>query len=170
MSHTDSVFAVSIVPVVEIFSFVFFSGMYMVWKHQCLHVYAQEFEGGGDATWQKVFVFLMASLYIGEVLFVGFMGLKEAPIHSGLGLVPLIVTILFHRHLVRKVIVPLRYLSLEVAADVDLQDGELNSTNNSTSTPLFRQPALDPDQEERGPMPYRRNMETNHRVGGGTTV
>lgn len=126
-----------------------------------MHVYAQEFEGGGDATWQKVFVFLMACLYIGEVLFIAFMGLKKAPVHSGLGFVPLIVTILFHRYLIRKVIVPLRYLSLEVAADVDLDDGELSTSSSSgtaNAPPLFRQPALDRSQDERGPMPYRRKM------------
>lgn len=148
-----------IVPIIEIFAFVYFSGMYLVWKHQCLHVYAQEFEGGGEATFQKVFGFLMACLYISQVLFIAFMSLKLAPVQSGLGFIPLIVTVLFHRYLVRKVIAPLRFLSLEVAADVDLQDGELTIVDSSNGDmSLFRQPALDPDQDERAAMPYRRKM------------
>jgi hypothetical protein len=37
-----------IVPIIVVVSaLAFFSGSYIVWKHQwCLHVYAAEFEGG----------------------------------------------------------------------------------------------------------------------------
>jgi Calcium-dependent channel, 7TM region, putative phosphate len=146
---------VPIVPIISIFGFVYFFGSYVVMKHQCLHVYAQEFEGGGSATWQQLFGFLMASLYMGEVVFIAYMGLKKAPIQSGLSFVPLIVTCLVHRILYRKLIAPLKNLSLEVAADVDIQHGELPN-DNVRSIQLYRQPALDGEQDERGPMPYRR--------------
>ena len=127
-------------------------------KHQCLHVYAQEFEGGGSATWQQVFGFLMACVYMGELIFIIYMGIKEAPVQGGLGFVPLIITCAFHRMLYRKYIAPIQNLSLQVAADVDIRDGELSHENRVGSVKtLYRQPALDSEQEERGPMPYRRN-------------
>jgi hypothetical protein len=143
----------------SIFAFVYFFGTYIVMKHQCLHVYAQEFEGGGSATWQQVFGFLMACVYIGELIFIVYMGIKSAPIQSGLGFVPLIVTLFFHRILYRKYIAPIQNLSLQVAADVDVRDGELSHEQRTTgtiNTLLYRQPALDREQEERGPLPYRR--------------
>jgi hypothetical protein len=65
-----------IVPIIEVFALIYFSGHYLVWKHQCLHVYAQEHEGGGDATWGQLFGFLMACLYTGEVVFIAYMGIK----------------------------------------------------------------------------------------------
>ena len=65
-----------IVPILEIFALIYFAGHYVVWKHQCLHVYAQDFEGGGDATWRNLFGFLLGCLYIGEIVFIAFMGLK----------------------------------------------------------------------------------------------
>jgi hypothetical protein len=148
----------------SIFAFVYFLGTYIVMKHQCLHVYAQTVEGGGSATWQQVFGFLMSCLYIGEFIFIAYMGIKTAPIQSGLGFVPLIVTCIFHRVLYRKYIEPIQTLSLQVAADVDTRDGELTSdTNNgggSITKSLYRQPVLDMDQDERGPLPYRRDPVT----------
>jgi Calcium-dependent channel, 7TM region, putative phosphate len=150
-------FPVPIVPIISIFAFVYFFGTYIVMKHQCLHVYAQEFEGGGSATWQQVFGFLMACVYIGELIFIVYMGIKSAPVQSGLGFVPFIVTLAFHRILYRKYIAPIQYLSLQVAADVDSRDGELSHENRTDAIKtLYRQPALDGEQEERGPMPYRR--------------
>jgi hypothetical protein len=44
---------------------------------------------------------------------------------------------------------------LEVAPDADIQEGELPN-DNVVRIKLYRQPALDGEQDERGPMPYRR--------------
>ena len=52
----------------SVFALAYFSGHYVVWKHQMLHVYSQQFEGGGEATWQQLFGFLLAALYIGGKL------------------------------------------------------------------------------------------------------
>lgn len=120
-----------IVPVMDIFGLVYFGGHYLIYKHQCLHVYAQEFEGGGEATWQRLFPFLMACLYVGEFIFIAYMGIKEAPMQGGLGFIPLIVTIIFHKQLNRTVIQPLQTLSLQVAAAVDIDDGELEKNGSS---------------------------------------
>ena len=147
-----------IVPIMEVFGVVYFAGYYLVFKHQCLHVYAQDFEGGGEATWQRLFPFLMACLYMGEFIFIAYMGIKEAPTQSLLGFVPVVATILFHRYLNRKIINPLQNLSLEAAADVDIDDGELDKKPASES-PLYGMPVLKTgEEEEREPMPYRRGV------------
>jgi hypothetical protein len=161
-----------IVPIIEVFAAAYFALMYLVWKHQTLHVYAQDFEGGGDATWQKLFGFLIACLYMGEVVFIAYCGIKEAPTQGALGFVPLVLTILFHRILARNIISPLRNLSLEVAANVDLEDSDLpvDGCDTGVANPLYRQPALDTDQDERGPMPYRRDRPNEKMKAVGLSV
>ena len=151
-----------IVPIMEVFGLIYFAGHYLVHKHQCMHVYAQQFEGGGEATWQRLFPFLMACLYMGEVVFIAYMGLKKAPIQGGLGFIPLIITVLFHMHLNRTVVKPLRNLSYEVATDVDIEDGELDRQNFSV---LYGMPSLNTDDEERGPMHYRRDGDEETALG-----
>lgn len=98
----------------------------------------------------------MASLYMAEAVFIAFMGIKEAPIEGGLGFVPLIATGLVHRIVMRKFIVPGRNLSLEAAANTDVGEGRFNVDGQ----PLYRQPALKTEEEERGPMPYRSGSDT----------
>jgi hypothetical protein len=152
-----------IVPIMEVFAFVYFAGSYIVWKHQFLHVYAQDFEGGGDVTWQQLFGFLMASLYMGQVVFIAYMGIKEAVGPSIMGIVPLVGTIIMHRWLDRKIIKPLKNLSLEVAANEDIDAGELEQLHRDIelehgSRSLYKSPALDTEKEERGAMPYRRDQ------------
>jgi hypothetical protein len=64
-----------IVPMIEVFAAVYFGGMYIVWKHQCLHVYAQTAEGGG-LIWERLFDFLVGCLYTSEACFIAYMGIK----------------------------------------------------------------------------------------------
>jgi len=77
-----------IAPIIVVFGLLFFAGTYLVQKHQCMHVYAQENETGGLVTWQKLSVFLFVSLYMAEIIFIAYMGTKKAPLISGLGFVP----------------------------------------------------------------------------------
>ena len=63
--------------------------------------------------------------------------LQEAPTHSTLGFVPLAVTILVHVYLSRNVMTPLNNLSLEVAAQVDIEDGELEPIEGSEDSVLL---------------------------------
>lgn len=65
-----------IVPLMDVFALIYFAGHYVVWKHQCLHVYSVQFEGGGEATWRKLFGFLLGCLYMGELVFIAYMGIK----------------------------------------------------------------------------------------------
>lgn len=80
--------------------------------------------------------------------------------------IPLVVTIAFHRYLARNIIGPLKNLSLEVAADVDIQEGELSKAPAQEEEEsyaalvehhLYGQPCLKASADERGPMPYRRD-------------
>mmetsp|Transcript_6319 Transcript_6319/g.12641 ORF Transcript_6319/g.12641 Transcript_6319/m.12641 type:complete len:748 (-) Transcript_6319:132-2375(-) len=144
-----------IVPIMEVFAFIYFGGHYIVWKHLTLHVYAQEYEGGGEATWRKLFGFLLGCLYLGEFVFIAYMGVKEAPTHGALAFVVLGVTILVHVYLVRNVMGSLENLSLDVAATVDIEDGELVSSSKES---LYAQPCLKDQTEEREPLPYRREL------------
>lgn len=79
-------------------------------------------------------------------------------------IVPFVGTIAFHQRLRRNIIGPLQNLSMEVAAEVDLQDGELSpiapaDTDEayalSVNRKLYGQPNLKPTSEERAPRPYR---------------
>eukprot|EP00545_Synedropsis_sp_CCMP1620_P004793 CAMPEP_0119012876 /NCGR_PEP_ID=MMETSP1176-20130426/7672_1 /TAXON_ID=265551 /ORGANISM="Synedropsis recta cf, Strain CCMP1620" /LENGTH=828 /DNA_ID=CAMNT_0006965913 /DNA_START=192 /DNA_END=2678 /DNA_ORIENTATION=- len=156
-----------IVPIVQIFALVYFGGAYIVWKHQCLHVYATPFEGGGETTWQALFGFLMAAIYMSECVFIAYMGIKEGQIQGALGFVPLVVTILMHILLNRNIRKPLENLSLEVAADVDDAEGlqsvdeEADKTFSGTiEYQLYGQPGLKPSLDEREPMPYRRDVHS----------
>ena len=40
-----------------------------------MHVYAQEFEGGG-ILWESLFMFIIGSLYMAELIFVVFISIK----------------------------------------------------------------------------------------------
>lgn len=154
-----SIIYMAIVPLIEIFAVVYFSGTYLVMKHQCLHVYDNKFEGGGQVTWAGTFKFLMACLYMGEFIFIAYCGLKKAAIQGGLGFLPLAATVLVDTMLKRNIIKPLENLSLEVAADVDEEDGELPAPGDK-SKKLYGIPALDASSDEdRAPMPYRRGEE-----------
>ena len=50
---------------------------------------------------------------------------------------------------------PLNNLSLEVAAQVDIEDGELEPVEESEES-LYAQPSLKDGPDERDPFPYRR--------------
>ena len=62
-------------PLIGIFSMVYFGGWYLIWKHNCLHVYTPEFEGGGRI-WEACASFIMFSLYLAELALVGYLLIK----------------------------------------------------------------------------------------------
>jgi hypothetical protein len=65
-----------------------------------------------------------------------------------------------HLYLRRNVIAPLENLSLEVAANVDVDDGELTTASQKEeSASLYAQPCLKDTPAERQPLPYRREEE-----------
>lgn len=154
-----------IVPIMEIFAFIYFGGAYIVWKHQCLHVFTNQFEGGGSTTWEKLFSFCMGAIYTSQGVFIAYMGLKDGPVQAGLGLIPGIITIIMHFFLNRNIRNPLRHLSLEVATNIDETEGEqpMNHIAGTSFAAIiekhtYGQPGLKLlSQEEREPLPYRRD-------------
>ncbi|GKZ01292.1 hypothetical protein MPSEU_001080200 [Mayamaea pseudoterrestris] len=152
-----------IVPLMEIFAMVYFGGWYLVWKHQCLHVYAQEFEGGG-LIWETLSSFFMACVYMAEFILCAYLGLKEAPGPAIFTLVVTVIgTLLTHYQLRRNIAGPLKNLSLVIAAKIDTEEGELAlseadaaSSAQAVESLLYAQPSLKASEDERGPMPYRR--------------
>lgn len=70
---------------------------------------------------------------------------------------------------------PLDNLSLEVAAQVDIEDGELGPTDGSEDS-LYAQPSLKDKPDEREPFPYRREtvakdtQEATREVVGSVTL
>ena len=70
---------------------------------------------------------------------------------------------------------PLNNLSLEVAAQVDIEDGELDPVGESEDL-LYAQPCLKDKPGEREPLPYRREdaheetVEANHDVSRDVTL
>jgi hypothetical protein len=80
-------------------------------------------------------------------------------------LIPFVCTILVHYHLRRNTVGPLKNLSLEAAAEVDMNDSELRISEDENGPTaviverqLYGQPCLKARDEEREPMPYRRTV------------
>jgi len=170
-----SVVYMPIVPLLSIHAFAYFGLSHLVWKHQCMHVYAQEFEGGG-ILWETLFMFIIGSLYMAELIFVVFISIKEGPIQAILGLFPLGGTMLLHAIVNRNIRAPLQSLGLEIATAIDLDDGELPVLEVEGFSPevlvqekLYGQPALKLRSDERSPMPYRR-VPSGDDMGAGVEI
>lgn len=136
-----------IVPIMEIFGFVYFSGRYIIYKHQFLHVNAQVFEGGGNATWLSIFNFMIAIIYMGEAVFIAYMGLKQSPVVATLGFLPLAATILLHLYWKQNIIKFLENLPLQTAATLDINYGEHTDFNSL----VYLEPVLNVNLDERHP-------------------
>ncbi|CAJ1963440.1 unnamed protein product [Cylindrotheca closterium] len=140
-----------IAPLVDVFALVYFCGTYIVWKHQCMHVYCQPAEGEGSTTWQSFFGFLLACLYMSEMVFIAYMGIKEAPSQAACGFVPLTATLLFHY----KVHQAFVFASTGIDA-ADGTDPRASLIDMPIQEKVYWQPSLKAGLFEREPMPYRR--------------
>ncbi|GKZ01291.1 hypothetical protein MPSEU_001080100 [Mayamaea pseudoterrestris] len=163
----------AIVPILEVFAAVYFGIWYLVWKHQCLHVYSQEFETGG-LIWEKISAFILVCLYMAEFIMCAYLGLKEAggpAIFTAI--VALVGTMIAHHQLRKNVAGPLMNVSLETAAEFDEKRGELKGDGNDTLESLaYAQPCLKASEDERKPMPYRRGEgeDSDEEAQGSDTV
>lgn len=77
----------------------------------------------------------------------------------------MVSTAIVHYRIRRQIAGPLKNLSLEVAASVDLKEGELPKSDEdegpftvAIEQQLYGQPCLKASADERGPMPYRRSV------------
>lgn len=76
-------------------------------------------------------------------------------------------TLITHYQLRRNIAGPLKNLALEIAANIDIQEGELDLSDadaqpstEAVEELLYAQPSLKASADERGPLPYRREKET----------
>jgi hypothetical protein len=102
-----------------------------------------------------------------EIVFIAYMGIKEGSAQAALGFIPLVCTIIMHRRIKDRLMKPLLNLSLEVAARIDEEEGELavqeedqGSYAVAVERQLYGQPSLKASMDERAPLPYRRDMVT----------
>ena len=64
-----------IVPLMEVFALVYFGAWYLVYRHNCLHLYVQVNEGGG-LIFETFSTFFMACLYTAELVVFAYLGIK----------------------------------------------------------------------------------------------
>lgn len=96
-----------------------------------------------------------------EGVFIAYMGIKEAPGPATCGFLPLAASVVVHVAINQNIRRPLQNLSLQVAADIDVADGELENTgDNAVENQIYAQPVLKIKLEVRGPLPYRHQEET----------
>lgn len=91
--------------------------------------------------------------------------LQESAGPAIFSIIPVLCTVFFHYRLRRNTIGPLKNLSLQTAAEVDIKEGELpiseddqGPTAVAVENHLYGQPCLKASDDEREPMPYRRNV------------
>ena len=93
-------------------------------------------------------------------------------------IVALIGTLIAHYELRRNVAGPLKTISLEIAAEIDFKRGdyakgddtEAGAMSDIIDNLVYAPPNLKPSEDEREPMPYRRNDEDGEAHGSETAV
>ncbi len=94
------------------------------------------------------------------------MGIKEGPTQAIVGIIAIVGTVFVKSRLNRNIVRPLQNLAMSVAADVDIDDGEIDlskdistlSFRESVEEQLYGQPSLKLSKDEREPLPYRRKL------------
>ncbi|CAN0302436.1 unnamed protein product, partial [Hapterophycus canaliculatus] len=85
----------AIAPIILPVACLLYYCSFLVYKNQALYVYVQTAESGG-ASMYLLFRFSMASLYIGEIVFVAYMGIKKGSYQSIAAIVLVVITVLWH--------------------------------------------------------------------------
>ncbi len=140
-----------ITPVLAPFVTLYFGTAIVVYKHMCLHVYMQDTEGGG-IIWFPLFNYIMVCIYMSCITFMGYMGVKKMAGIAIVGIVPLVAAIVMHFYICKAFVKPLKYLSMEIAQDCDVNDPVVD-----LELQLYHQPCLRTDIDVREPLPYRRD-------------
>jgi hypothetical protein len=165
-----------IVPLVSVVAFLHFLIAYVVFRHNCLHVYHQKNQSGG-IVWVTLFNMIMIMQYMALVIFMAYLSIKEGAAQAPLALIPLVFTIFFHFKVRSTFVQPYTRLSLEGARSADLLDvnetgsesaamagpeGRVGGANSAEEVKqqyalhVYPQPALNVAKWETAPQPYRR--------------
>lgn len=86
-----------VTPLLLPFILIFFGFAYLVYRHQVINVYNQQYESGG-AFWPHIHGRIIGSLLISQLLLMGLLSTKKAARSTPLLIALPILTIAFHRY------------------------------------------------------------------------
>ncbi|XP_031267519.1 CSC1-like protein At1g32090 [Pistacia vera] len=110
-----------VTPILLPFMLVFFALAYLVYRHQIINVYNQQYESAG-AFWPHVHSRIIASLLISQLLLLGLLSTKEAANSTPLLIVLPILTLAFHKYCKRRFEPAFRKYPLEEAMAKDIME------------------------------------------------
>ncbi|KAK7407101.1 hypothetical protein VNO78_08743 [Psophocarpus tetragonolobus] len=108
-----------VTPILLPFILVFFALAYLVYRHQIINVYNQQYESAA-AFWPHVHSRIIASLLISQLLLLGLLSTKKAAKSTPLLVVLPILTFAFHKYCQRRFEPAFRKYPLEEAMSKDL--------------------------------------------------
>ncbi|KAJ4829437.1 hypothetical protein Tsubulata_006632 [Turnera subulata] len=110
-----------VTPILLPFVLIFFAFAYLVYRHQVINVYNQQYESAG-AFWPHVHSRIVASLLISQLLLLGLLSTKKAAKSTPLLAILPILTLFFHKYCKSRFEPAFRKYPIEEAMDKDIQD------------------------------------------------
>ncbi|XVF52263.1 hypothetical protein PTKIN_Ptkin05aG0005100 [Pterospermum kingtungense] len=110
-----------VTPILLPFILVFFALAYLVYRHQIINVYNQQYESGA-AFWPHVHSRIIASLLISQLLLMGLLSTKKAANSTPLLVILPILTLSFHKYCKNRFEPAFRKYPLEEAMAKDIAD------------------------------------------------
>ncbi|XP_050211142.1 CSC1-like protein At1g32090 [Mercurialis annua] len=110
-----------VTPILLPFILVFFALAYLVYRHQIINVYNQQYESAG-AFWPHVHSRIIASLLISQLLLMGLLSTKKAANSTPLLVILPILTLAFHKYCKNRFEPAFRKYPLEEAMAKDIAD------------------------------------------------
>ncbi|CBJ31516.1 early-response-to-dehydration protein [Ectocarpus siliculosus] len=151
----------AIAPIVLPTASLLYLGSYLVYKNQALYVYVQTAESGGGSMY-LLFSFSMACLYIGEVVFLAYIGIKEGAYETIAAVVLIFITIFWHMHVNKKFVEMSKVQCLEAAVAADNKllkataaQGPSSSADHPFEGKAYVQSSLKKSEWETTPEGYR---------------
>ncbi|CAM9836918.1 unnamed protein product, partial [Scytosiphon promiscuus] len=123
----------AIAPLILPVACMLYYGSYLVYKNQALYVYVQTAESGG-ASMYLLFTFSMASLYIGEIVFVAYMGIKKGTYQGIASIILVVITALWHKLVNAKFVKMSKEQCLEAAVAADARILKASSETQGPSS------------------------------------
>ncbi|GKV10605.1 hypothetical protein SLEP1_g21948 [Rubroshorea leprosula] len=110
-----------VTPILLPFILVFFALAYLVYRHQIINVYNQQYESAA-AFWPHVHSRIIASLLISQLLLLGLLSTKQAANSTPLLVVLPVLTLYFHKYCKNRFEAAFRKYPLEKAMEKDIKD------------------------------------------------
>uniref|UniRef100_A0A6V7QYU8 CSC1-like protein n=1 Tax=Ananas comosus var. bracteatus TaxID=296719 RepID=A0A6V7QYU8_ANACO len=110
-----------VTPILLPFILIFFAFAFLVYRHQIINVYNQEYESAG-AFWPHVHSRIIASLLISQLLLLGLLGTKKAAYSTPLLIFLPVLTLWFHSYCKSRFEPAFRKYPLEEAMEKDIME------------------------------------------------